>query len=108
MNFFLIFLLIFAVSLSIIFFLINAADVEPTIEKTYIFNKEFDEKLISLGCKQQFLRNLNNDCVNKGEILSIRIKSLKKEKDWMIFIMSAFSFYETPEGAKYWFEIAKS
>lgn len=105
---FLIFLLISAACLSIIFFLINAADVEPTIEKTYIFNKEFDEKLISLGCKTQFLRNLNKDCVNKGEIPSRRINLLKKEKNWMIFIMSSFMFNETPEGFKYWSEIAKS
>lgn len=103
-----IFFITLAICFSIIFLLISGAKVEPTIEKTYIFNKEFDEKLISLGCKQQFLRNLNNDCVNKGEILSERINLLKKEKDWMIFVMSAFSFNETPEGTKYWFEIAKS
>lgn len=103
-----IFFITLAICFSIVFLLISGAKVETTIKKTYIFNKEFDEKLISLGCKQQFLRNLNKDCVNKGEIPSRRIKSLKKEKDWMIFIMSAFSFNETPEGVKYWFEIAKS
>lgn len=107
MNFFLIFLLIFAVSLSIIFFFINAADLEPTIEKTYIFSKEFDEKLISLGCKQQFLRNLNKHCVKNHLVLSEEINCLK-EQIWFDFISNGFWWRDSPEGYDYWQKIALS
>lgn len=103
-----IFFITLAICFSIVFLLISGANVEPTIEKTYIFNKEFDEKLISLGCKTQFLRNLNKHCVNKGEILSDKINVLKKEKDWTIFIMGAFQWIDTPEGHIYWSKIANS
>lgn len=103
----LVFFITLAICFSIVFLLISGAKVGPTIEKTYIFNKEFDEKLISLGCKQQFLRNLNKHCVKNHLVLSEKINRLKQQI-WFDFISNGFRWRDSPEGYDYWEKIALS
>ena len=71
--------------------------------KTYTFKPEFEEKLKRLRIKGKFIRNIKN---GSGKAWIQRCKLCDEEPSWYSFIVGAFVWVRTPEGHRFWSNIA--
>ena len=84
------------------------------MSKTIVFPEPFESKLKKLKIKTRFINNLLKNKQVNGYIqdskssINEKIQLLLKNADgnWNLFISSMASWKTTPEGAKYWYDIA--
>lgn len=73
-----------------------------------LIKKEFNDKLIKLGIRNQYCANLLSYIKDKlGIPLQPHLNYLNKLKSWDKFIAQSFSWYLSLEGYDYWLEISE-
>lgn len=72
--------------------------------KTYTFKPEFEEKLKRLKIKTRFIKNIKT--LNESKYLVMRESLNNNSFDWHALISEAFTWNGSPEGHRFWSNIA--